>query len=53
MWEISVVPLAVALENAVDTEQLERVEAEAALSAMSDVLLPAVDFAAKVVTEAE
>ena len=53
MWEISVVPLAVALESAIEAEQLEREIAEGALSAMSDVLLPAVDFAAKVAQEAE
>ena len=53
MWEISVVPLAIALESAIEKEELEREVAEKALSAMSDVLLPAVDFAAKVAQEAE
>ena len=53
MWEIAVVPLAIALESAVEQGQLEPGEAEAALSAAGDVLLPAVDFAAKVAQEAE
>lgn len=53
MYKLAVAPVAISLERAVGEEEITREEADKALSAVGDVLLPSVDFAAKIVLEAE
>ena len=52
MYKLAVAPVAISLERAVAEEEITREEADKALSAVGDVLLPSVDFAAKIAEEA-
>jgi len=52
MYKLAVAPVAISLERAVADEEITREEADKALSAVGDVLLPSVDFAAKIAEEA-
>ena len=53
MYKLAVAPTAISLERAVSDEEITREQADKALAAVGDVLLPAVDFAAKVALEVE
>ena len=53
MYKIAVAPIAISLERAVTDNEIERGEADKAMSAVGDVVLPCVDFAAKIAQEAE
>ncbi|MDE2695160.1 MAG: hypothetical protein OXH97_01420 [Chloroflexota bacterium] len=53
MYKLAVAPLAISLERAVSDSSIAREEADTALSAIGDVLLPSVDFAAKITQEVE
>ena len=48
MYKVAVAPLALSLRRAVDSSDITFEEADKTLSAVGDVLLPAVDFAARV-----
>lgn len=48
MYKVAVAPLALSLKRAVDSSDVTFEEADRTLSAVGDVLLPAVDFAARV-----
>ena len=52
MYKLAVAPIAISLERAVADNEIERDEADKAMSAVGDVVLPSVDFAAKIVQEA-
>ena len=52
MYKLAVAPVAISLERAVADEEIAREEADKALSSVGDVLLPSVDFAAKIAEEA-
>ena len=51
MYKLAVAPIALSLENAVAEENIARDDSDRALSAVGDVLLPSVDFAARIVEE--
>lgn len=53
MYKLAVAPTAISLERAVEDEEITSAQADKALAAVGAVLLPAVDFAAKVAQEAE
>ena len=51
MYKLAVAPVAISLERAVADEEITSEQRDKALSAVGDVILPAVDFAAKVAEE--
>ena len=51
MYKLAVAPIAISLERAVAEDEITREDAEKALSAVGDVLLPSVDFAARIMEE--
>ena len=53
MYKLAVAPVAISLERSVADEEITSEQADKALAAVGAVLLPAVDFAAKVAQEAE
>ena len=51
MYKLAVAPVAISMERAVADEEITSEQRDKALSAVGDVILPAVDFAAKVAEE--
>ncbi len=51
MYKLAVAPIAISLERAVADDEIARDDSDRALSAVGDVLLPSVDFAAKIIDE--